>query len=322
MSDHRKRFIYDTYLFIYMKKKVGDRKRLKAILLTLAAVVFVGFVIFPLSMKIFDGSQYGNVALIPIEGGVTTTGGKLGGERTIPSDTLVQFVKAAEEDSQIKVIMLEINCPGGTPVATDEVVEAIKKAEKPVIAVIREVGASGGYWIASASDHIIANRMAMTGSIGVRSSWLEFSGLMEKYGVGYEQVNGGEYKEFVSPYKKMQDNEKALLQKSVDKIHQYFISGVAENRGLSLDQVSKLATGEVFLGVEAFNNGLVDQLGNKDTAEEYIKDNYDLEKIDYVVYEQELGFLDLLTGLSTDLMFNVGQGIGSMLLKENNLMLI
>ncbi len=276
----------------------------------------------PLSLKIFDGSQYGNVALISIDGAITTTGGKIAGVRTIPADVIVGFVEAAEENSQIEVILLQINSPGGTPVATDEIVEAIKKAEKPVIALIREVGASGGYWIASAADHLIANRMAMTGSIGVKSSWLEFSGFMEEYGIGYEQVNAGEYKETVSPFKKMQADEKKLLQKSVDKIHQYFITGVAENRDLSVEKVTKLATGEVFLGVEAFNLGLVDELGNKDTAEEYMKNNYDLEEIDYVVYEQEISFLGALMGLSTDLMFNVGQGIGSMFLKENSLMLI
>ena len=305
-----------------MKKKVRDRNKVRAVLLTIAAVVFIGFVLLPLSLKVFDGSQYGNVALIKIDGGITTTGGKLGGVRTIPSEVIVDFIADAEKNSQVEVILLEINSPGGTPVATDEIVEAIQKAEKPVIALIREVGASGGYWVATAADHIIANRMAMTGSIGVRSSWLEFSGLMKEYGVGYEQVNGGEYKEIVSPFKKMQDDEKELLQKTVDKIHQYFITGVAENRDLSVAKVTTLATGEVFLGVEAFNLGLVDQLGNKDTAEQYIKENYELEEIDYIKYEQELGFFDLLTGLSTDLMFNVGQGIGSMLLDNNNLILI
>ena len=94
-----------------------------------------------------------------------------------------------EENKDIKAIVLEINSPGGSAVASDEIASAVKKSNKPTVAVIREAGASGGYWIASSTDHIIANRMSITGSIGVISSYLEFSGLIEKYWVGWSAKN-------------------------------------------------------------------------------------------------------------------------------------
>ena len=109
---------------------------------------------------------------------------------------------------------MEINSPGGSAVASDEIATAVKNAKKPVISLIREVGASGGYWVASASDYIIANRMSITGSIGVISSYLEFSGLMEKYGVGYERLVAGENKDLLTPYKKLEADQKALVQKN------------------------------------------------------------------------------------------------------------
>jgi len=306
--------------------KRGDNKRsrLKNILLTLAAIMFVGFVLFPLSIKIFDGSQYGNVALIPIEGTITSGLESGFGVDAVNSQTIIDFIEDAEENSEIKVILLEINSPGGSAVASDEIGIAIKKASKPVVVLIREVGASGGYWIASAGDHIIANRMSITGSIGVISSYLEFSGLMEKYGVGYERLVSGEYKDLGTPFRSMTNQERNMYTKRLDKIQEFFIEEVAENRGMLVSDVEELATGEFFLGAEALDLGLIDELGNEDTAEEYIKENYDIEEIDYVVYQKEVGLFELLTGISSNFAFDIGQGIGSMLVRgqDNNLMLI
>ena len=188
-----------------MKKREEHRGRLKTILLTIAAVFFVLFVIIPLTFALFDGPQRGNVAKIPIEGPITGNGGNSFGDVAVSSSDVVEFIESADEDAQIKAILLEINSPGGSAVASDEIAAAIKKTEKPVVAVIREAGASGGYWIASAADHIIANRMSITGSIGVISSYLEFSGLMGKYGVGYQRLVSGGRKSIGGSLRKLDD---------------------------------------------------------------------------------------------------------------------
>ncbi|MBU0457005.1 MAG: signal peptide peptidase SppA [Nanoarchaeota archaeon] len=306
-----------------MKKMVGKTNKARSVFLTVAAVLVIVFIILPLIFSVFDRSKTGNVALIPITGAITGDGGKFLGTSTVSSNIVVDYIKEADENKQIKVILLEINSPGGSAVASDEIASAVKKAKKPVVALIREAGASGAYWIASAADHIIANRMSITGSIGVISSYLEFSGLMKEYGVGYEKLVAGERKDIGTPFRKLDDSEKKILQSKLDKIHLFFIKEVAENRNLSLSDVESLATGEFYLGIEAYYLGLVDQLGDKDTAEEYIKDNYKLEKIDYLVYERKASIFDIFSNVFSDFFFKIGEGFGSILVsKENNLMLV
>ncbi len=298
--------------------RAEGKKLWKTVLLTVAATLFVLLVLLPLSLSLFDGSQYGNVALIKIQGVITGDGASSFGEDTISSTQIVEFIQDAEESSQIKAIVLEINSPGGSPVASDEVGTAVKNAKKPVITVIREVGASGGYWIASASDYIIANKMSITGSIGVYSSFLEFSGAMEKYGIGYERVVGGENKDIGSPYLKLSEEKKKVLQAKIDKVHTYFIQEIASNRNLSESKVREMATGEFFLGSEALELGLIDELGDKETAEKHLKEKYGVEDVDYVIYESEKGFLEMLSGVISQGFFNVGEGIGASLLKDES----
>src|SRR3989344_1739690 len=298
-----------------MKKKV-DRSRLRLVLLTIAAVLFTLFIFLPIVFSFFDGSKLGNVALISIEGEITGNGAQGFGTSAASSKELVGFIEEAEDNPQIKVLLLEINSPGVSAVASDEIAAAVKKADKPVVALIREAGASGAYWIASASDHVVANRMSITGSIGVLSSYLDFSGLMEDYGVGYEQLIAGEDKDMGTPFKKLAPQERMIMQKKLDTIHHYFIEEVAVNRKLDISEVEALATGEFYLGVEALHFGLIDALGDKDTVEEFIQQNYNLEDIDYVLYQRESGFLEALTGVFSGLSFHVGEGIGSAFVKQ------
>ncbi len=292
---------------------------MKIVLITIGAVFFVIFIIIPVVFSLFDGPQLGNVALIPIEGAITGNGDQEFGALTVSSKDLVGFIEDAQDNLQVKVLLLEINSPGGSAVASDEIASAVKKSKKPVVALIREAGASGGYWIASAADYIIANRMSITGSIGVLSSYLEFSGLMEDYNVSYERLVAGENKDMGTPFKKLTDKERIILQKKLDKIHQFFIEEVAANRNLEVSEVEDLATGEFFLGVEALDLGLVDALGDKDAAEEFIKQKYGLERVDYLVYEHKPGFLELLSSIFSDFSFKIGEGMGSIFLRRQPL---
>lgn len=298
---------------------VTDKKpRRRSIVLTVLAVMFVIFFVLPIIISLFDGADYGNVALIPINGVITTDGSSYLGSSTLSSQDIISYIEDAKDNSFVDVIVLEINSPGGSAVGSDEIATAVKQAEKPVVAMIREYGASGGYWIASSADYVFANRMAITGSIGVISSFLEFSGLMNEYGVGYERMVSGELKDMGTPYKKLTDKERAVMQRKMDHIHDIFISEVADNRGMSKDVVKKIATGEFYLGDEALSLGLIDALGGKDELESYIKKTYDIEKIDYVAYEKELGLLDILTGVFNDFSFKIGEGIGSSLVKGSD----
>ena len=307
-----------------MKKKVIKRSKGRSILLTLAAIIFIVFFLFPLSLSVFSGQVLdGNVALIPIEGMITGSGGSYLGKSTLSSQDMVNFIKQADQNEKIKVILLEINSPGGSAVASDEIAAAVKKTNKPVVALIREVGASGGYWIASAADHIIANRMSITGSIGVLSSYLEFSGLMDDYGVNYEKMVAGKYKDMGTPFRKLKDDERGILQEKLNKIHGFFIEEIVENRNLKKSNVVKISTGEFYLGVEALQLGLVDQLGDKDSAIDYIKGEYNIEEVSFAEYRRELGFFEKLSTVLDSFSFHVGEGLGSIFMhNDNNLMLI
>ncbi|MBU1112041.1 MAG: signal peptide peptidase SppA [Nanoarchaeota archaeon] len=285
---------------------------------------FSFFLVLLLSLSLLflsacEGPKEGNVALIKVEGVITGNGdGSFLSSGTLSSQDIVRFIEDAEADPRIEAIMIEINSPGGSAVASDEIATALIKTTKPTVAVIREVGASGGYWVASATDHIVANRMSITGSIGVISSYLEFSGLMEKYGVEYQRLVAGERKDLGTPLRSLTQEEEALLQNKLDLIHDYFIQAVAENRNMDEEQVRQVSTGEFFLGIEAYQYGLIDDLGDKSVAEAYLKENCDIEEVEYYVYELEMGLFDLFSSVFSDFSFEMGEGIGSMLVKGSS----
>jgi protease-4 len=243
----------------------------------------------------------GNVAVVPITGVITTGDERPFGMNLAKSSDIIKMIEKAEEKEEIKAILLEIDSPGGAPVATDEIAQVVKDAEKPIIAVIRETGASGAYWIATAADKIFANRMSITGSIGVRASNLGFSGLMKDYNVTYRRLVAGKFKDAGSPYKEMSPEEKALFQGLLDDLHDEFIGAVAENRNLSEEDVRELATGFVYLGSEAKKLGLIDELGNKKDALEYLEKELDIEA-EPVVYKKKKTLSDVLGEMS----FNPG----------------
>ena len=128
------------------------------------------------------------------------------------------MIDSAKKDVRIKGVIFKINSPGGSVVGSKEIGNAIKKLGKPSVAVIREVGASGAYWVASSADVIIADELSITGSIGVISSYLQFSKIMEEYGITYERLVGGEHKDMGVPYKQLSKEEQIIMQKKINII--------------------------------------------------------------------------------------------------------
>ncbi len=224
-----------------------------------------GVVALILLLGIIGQASAPNVAVIPISGviGIDASSGLLGGAATSSTQT-VRFLQQADNDPSIKAVVLEINSPGGSAVASDEIANAVSDMHKPVVAWIRESGASGAYWIASRADWIIANRMSITGSVGVIASYLDFSGFLKDHNVTYERLVAGQYKDIGSPLTNLTPEEKALLQQKLDTIHQYFIQDVAKHRNLTPAEVGNISSGIFFLGSEAKNLGLVDELGGRD----------------------------------------------------------
>src|SRR3989338_1810893 len=212
----------------------------------------------------------GNVALIPVSGTIMVGNGDGLFEDSIAnSKDLIDNIKKASANPEIKAILLDINSPGGSAVASQEVAREVKRVNKTVYAFIREQGTSGAYWIASSANKIVSEELALTGSIGVISSYLDFSGLLADYNVSYQRLIAGKYKDIGTPFRKLSKEEEVMLQKRLDIIHDYFINAVADNRKLPKEKVRDLATGMFYLGIEAKEMGLVDELGDMD----YVRDD-------------------------------------------------
>lgn len=284
-------------------------------LIAIIAVLFLGLLLLAsfLSSSLDFESK---IAVIPIEGVIGSADDFT--ESEVSAKQIIQDLESANKDKSIKAIILEINSPGGTVVASEEIANAVKKSKKPVVSLIREVGASGAYWVASASDKIVASRMSVTGSIGVTSSYLEFSKLMEKYGITYNILKSGEYKDTGSPYKELTEDERRMLQNTLDKIYNYFIEQVSINRNITKSQIEKLATGMIYLGEEAKSLGLIDEIGDKETAIKIAKDLANIKEAKIVSYERKKTLMDILSKLMTNISYNVGRGIGYQLFSLSN----
>jgi protease-4 len=172
----------------------------------------------------------------------------------------------AERDSSVKAILIEINSPGGSVVASDEMARAIKEVEKPVVAWLGEIATSGGYYVASSADYVIADRATITGSIGVISIFPEYSKLLEKLGINMTVVKGGEYKDFSMGYRPMTEEEREMLESLVQEIYGQFLREVAANRNLSESYVKRIAEGRIYTGARAKELKLVDDIGGKEYA--------------------------------------------------------
>jgi len=205
-----------------------------------------------------DLSMEDRVALIRVEGVI------------LDSQATITDLKRFAENPYVKAVVLRIDSPGGGVVPSQEIFDAVQrvrnKNNKAVVASMGTVAASGGYYIAAATDRIIANPGTLTGSIGVIMETANVEGLLKKIGVEGIVVKSGKFKDIGSPLRKMTDEEQALLQSVMDDVHKQFIDAVAEGRAMEVDAVQALADGRIFTGRQAKEAKLIDELGNLDDA--------------------------------------------------------
>ncbi len=205
----------------------------------------------------FFGEARG-IALIRIEG---TISADRSGSSVNPED-IIEQLRRADKDDSVKAILLRINSPGGTAAASQEIYREVKRVKKPVVVSIADVGASGAYWVACGADRIVASPASDVGSIGVILIIPNLKELFEKVGIEYVVVSKGKYKDLGNPARRLTEEERKILDAQAEIVYEQFIDAVAENRKLSESEVKELATGLAFLGTEAKEKGLVDDLGN------------------------------------------------------------
>ena len=221
------------------------------------------------------------------------------------SETISKAIREARLDSTIKAIVLRINSPGGSALASDimwrEVVLA-KKA-KPVIVSMGNVAASGGYYMACAADKILADEKTITGSIGVFGLVPNAKGLMNnKLGITFDRVKTNKHADLMSIFKPLSIQEKDIIQIGVEKIYDDFITKVAEGREMTKEQVDAIGQGRVWMGKDALKIGLIDEIGGMDRAIEIAKEYAELENYEVVNYPKlKDPFEEILSELSLDI---------------------
>src|SRR5574337_959946 len=261
--------------------------------LVVSLAVFVSMlVLFSLAFSLGRWERLGGskVALITVEGVI------------LDSKEVIEQLEKYRENPSVKAIVLRINSPGGGVAPSQEIYEELLKTrqtdKKPVVASMGSVAASGGYYIASATDLIVANPGTITGSIGVLLQVPNISGLMQKIGVKSVVVKSGQHKDLASPTREMTDAERQILQGMLDDVHNQFIDVVAKGRQIDRKKVEAIADGRIFSGREAQSLGLVDQLGNLQDAIERAGTLAGIPGKPTVIQERkrELFLIDLLRG--------------------------
>jgi protease-4 len=214
------------------------------------------------------------------------------------SESTIEQLKKFVKDDSVKAIVLRINSPGGGVAPSQEIYEEVKKAraKKPILASLGALAASGGYYIACATQRVYANPGTITGSIGVIMPFMNVKDLVEKLGVKGMTVKSGAFKDMGSPLRDMTPGERELLQGVVDNVHLQFVNAVADGRNLDREDVLRIADGRIFTGEQAKGLGLVDVLGNLEDA---ISDAGKLGKISgepkvVTIPKKKISFLELL----------------------------
>jgi protease-4 len=193
----------------------------------------------------------GRVGVVDVSGVITS------------GDDVVEALRDFQHAPSVKAVVVRVDSPGGGVAASQEIYHAITelRGKKPVIASLGGVAASGGYYVASACDAIVANPGSLTGSIGVIMEMGNVQELLQKIGVQAEVLKAGAFKDMGSPVRPLTDEERAIFQQMIDSVHTQFITAVADGRKMDTEKVRALADGRIYSGEQAQTLGLVDKLG-------------------------------------------------------------
>jgi protease-4 len=222
-----------------------------------------------------------------------------------PVSAFIEKIDKAQADSRVKALVLRINSPGGAVTASDimyrRVMQFKSACKAPVVAVIEDVGASGGYYLACSADAIIAHPTSVTGSIGVIVQTVSFAGTMSKIGIDAKAITSGKFKDMGSPLKPLDANDAALIQTIVNEFYSRFVDVVSAGRAkLDKDKVKELADGRVYTAKQALDNGLVDSIGYMDDGIVLAKKLSGANRVKAVMYHRPAGNKSNVYGHATD----------------------
>ena len=271
------------------------------ILISFSSCIFVSAKVGPLLREkepmeetTVSGEGRDKVLLIDISGVIADTDDSSFAELFL-KESMVASVKEqlekAKDDKKIKAIILRINSPGGTVTASDIIYNEINKFKEKnkvkVIACMMDLATSGGYFIAMASDKVIAHPTTITGSIGVIFENFNVEGLFDKIGIKDASIKSGDKKDIGSPFRKITKEEEEILQKLNNNLYSRFIEVVAKNRKeLNLEEIKKLADGRIFSAEQALKEKLIDKIGYLEDAIETAKKETDIKEARVIMYKR------------------------------------
>ena len=243
-------------------------KKKKAIIIGVSIVLLVAILVVVLVLVVPSRPSAGKIAVISLSGTITTEGSSLFSGSTITPELVRDYLARVEKDKAVKAIVFRIESPGGEIAPSQEILWEIERVKetKPIVVSMGGTAASGGYYISTQADKIVALPTTMTGSIGVIYQVTNIEGLLEKLGIQIEIFKGGKYKDMYWGFRELTPEEEEIMQGMVDEYYEQFIDVVAEGRELSKEEVRNLATGQIYTGTEAKELGLVDELGGLDKA--------------------------------------------------------
>ncbi|APH04076.1 signal peptide peptidase SppA [Bacillus weihaiensis] len=244
-----------------------------------------------------EGSPQNKILVLSVNGVIQDTGEDVASFFSTAGykhQTFLDMIDAASDDPTVKGVIVRVNSPGGGVVESAEIhkklTELKEKSEKPVFISMGTTAASGGYYIATAADKIYAAPDTLTGSLGVIMQSVNYSELAEEYGVKFETIKSGPYKDIFSPTREMTEEERKILQSMVDNAYQGFVKVITDGRPLSEEDVLKVADGRIYDGRQAKEINLVDELGYFDDTVAAMKEELDLSNARVIQYSTSMGF--------------------------------
>lgn len=264
-------------------------------MLSTPAKIVLSIGILMLAVVFVSGASYSdscNVAYIPLLGDMITytpaseATSSSNAQDSTASEDVTASIRQASSDPDIRAIVLEIDSPGGDPVAGQEIESALKLSKKPTVALIRSEGASAAYMAASGANTIFASEFSEVGSIGITESYTDQALQDQASGITYNQLSIGKYKDMFDPDKPLTQQERSLALSELQVMYQDFVNIVAQNRGMSTSSVLALADGSVLTGEQAIEAGLVDKLGTIDDVRAFLS--------------KKLGTDAIICGIDTD----------------------
>lgn len=256
------------------------------------------------------GEGINKILVVPLNGIVLNSPQPFSGfSGSITPQGVQEVFKYASDKEDIKAVILEIESPGGSAVASDRVFDIIstfqKETKKPVVSLLGDTAASGGYYIASVGDQIVANPSTITGSIGVIASTFNVEELMEKLGVKERVFKKGQYKDILSGTREITEEEEEIIDSILNDAYEQFLDRITQKRDFSPSQLNSIASARIFSGVQALDIGLVDRLGNLDEAVEEAQKAGNIKDIKVVRLETGDILGQLFSGLSLGLLSKI-----------------